>query len=189
MSIAIIIICCSTAAYAQKTAHAVSAITYTNQTYHFSFSIPSYIKIRPSSDRSYYNFIAGTPFSKRKYRQAKGYVFTMQVFTTPLDSTLSLQDYEKHSDGDYYIHTRLDDSLKTKKIKGIGWTGLHDTHVCRGGSKFESNGDVTSEILDGCENIYFSNGRITVKIYTDGYKLDDQLYNQILKSFRFNSFK
>lgn len=110
----------------------------------------------------------------------------MQVFTNPLDSTLSLQDYEKHSDGEYYIHTRLDDSIKANKIKGIGWKGLQDTHVCRGESKFESNGDVISEILDGCENIYFSNGKITVKIYTDGYALDDKLYQGILKSFHFN---
>jgi len=159
--------------------------TYFDKKYGFSFSIPSYLKITPSSGESYYNCKAITPLAKKKYAAAKGYVFTMKVNKLTLDSTLLLDNYYKLPNGDYYINTPLNDSVKANKISGNGWTGLQEVHVCRGKSTVQGNGDVISEILDGCENIYLSNGRITIQIYTDGMKLDDKLFNRILKSLRF----
>jgi hypothetical protein len=182
---AIIFICCNTLVYAQGTRNITPTYTYQNKKYNFSFSIPANLKMTSSSDESFYNCVARTLASKRKYKQNKGYVFTMEVHTTPLDSTLSVEGYEKYSDGEYYINTPLNDSVRANKIKGNGWTGLQETHVCRGKSTVQGNGDVISEILDGCENIYLSNGKITIKIYTDGIKMDDKLVNGILKSLRF----
>jgi hypothetical protein len=183
--IAIIFIYCNTLVYAQVNSHIVRNNTYKNKKYGFSFLIPGYLKIATGGDESYYKCIAITPIEKKKHAVNRGAVFIMEVSTTPLDSTLSVENYEKHADGEYYINTPLNDSVKANKIKGVGWTGLQETHVCRGGTTTQSNGDVTSEILDGCENVYLSNGKITIKIYTDGKKLDDKLYAGILKSLRF----
>ncbi|WP_158991095.1 hypothetical protein [Mucilaginibacter sp. L196] len=159
--------------------------TYFDKKYGFSFSIPAYLKITPSSDESYYNCKAVTPDARKKYAANKGYIFTMEISKLTLDSTLSIYGYDKRANGDYYFNTPTDDSLKANKISGNGWTGLQEVHVCRGESIVKSNGDVISELLDGCENIYLSNGKITIKIYTDGVKLDDKLYSGILKSLRF----
>jgi len=159
--------------------------TYFDKKYGFSFSIPAYLRITTGSDESYYHCKAVTPAARKKYAATKGYVFIMEVNTLTLDSTLYQDNYYKLPNGEYYINTPLNDSVKANKIKGVGWTGLQETHVCRGGTTTQSNGDITSEILDGCENVYLSNGKITIKIYTDGMKLDDKLYNGILKSLRF----
>ncbi len=176
---------CNAAALAKTSNRNSRVCTYTNKKYGFLFSIPSYLRITPSSDESYYNCKAVTPVTRKKYAATKGTVFIMEVNKLTLDSTLSQDNYYKPPNGDYYINTPLNDSVKANKISGIGWTGLQEIHVCRGGTTTQSNGDITSEILDGCENIYLSNGKITIKIYTDGMKLDDKLYRGILKSLRF----
>jgi hypothetical protein len=154
---------------------------YTNQEYHFSFDIPSYWAIRYSKDQGGLICVPLTEQEKEKYKNCfEGIVFRMELFKTNLDSTLTSEGgYTKIGDT-YYTQDRSPDSVKAKNIKGSNWKGIYHDNVCG-----ITCNDGFHAVRGQCEFIYFSNGRVTVCIDTNGLELDDAVLKKLLDSFRF----
>jgi hypothetical protein len=123
-----------------------------------------------------------TKTEKEEYKDCfEGIVFRMELFKTDLDSTLLSEGWYTKQGDTYSTRDRTGDSLKAKNIKGGTWTGIYHDNVCE--IICDSN-DVRA--LGGhCEFIYFSNGRITVCIDTNGREFDDAVLKRLLDSFRF----
>jgi hypothetical protein len=154
---------------------------YVNQEYHFSFDIPSYWTIRFSKDQGGLICVPLTKKEKEKYRDCfEGIVFRMELFNANLDSTLATEGaYTKVGDT-YYTIDRTYDSVKSKNIKGSSWKGIYHDNVC---GITCANG--FHAVAEQCEFIYFSNGKATVCINTNGREFDDAILKKLLNSFRF----
>jgi len=158
---------------------------YTNQQYHFQFEIPAEYKMAPSGDGEDYNLEAVTKADKKRFEDYNGIVFSLKVKKQSLESSLE-GDFTKGTGGDYYFKGVLNDSLKkATKIVGIGFTGLKKVISCRVSST-ESNGQTDSMVMDGCETIYISNGKITLCIGTNGLAIEDEDYDRIIKTLKFS---
>jgi hypothetical protein len=155
---------------------------YTNKDYQFSFDIPSYWTIIYSKDEDGLICVPVTKSEKEEYKNCyEGIVFRMELFKTDLDSTLVSEGmYTKHGNT-YSTRDRTGDSLKAKNIKGSNWTGIYHDNVC------EIICDTTDVVALGghCEFIYFSNGKATVCIDTNGREFDEEILKRLLNSFRF----
>lgn len=154
---------------------------YTNQEYHFSFDIPNYWTIIYSKDQGGLICVPLTTQEKKKYKDCyEGIVFRMELFRTNLDSTLTAEGrYTKNGDT-YYTQDRSSDSVKAKNIKGGNWKGIYHDNACG-----ITCNDGFHAVGGQCEFIYFSNGRVTVCIDTNGLELDDTILKKLLDSFRF----
>lgn len=104
----------------------------------------------------------------------------MDFFHYGLDSTLGEQGYSKVGDT-YYTTDRVNDSVKTENIKGKTWTGIYHNNVC--GIICIDNGFHAAG--GQCEFLYFSNGKVTICINTNGSQFDDKILKEIIKSFKF----
>jgi hypothetical protein len=163
-------------------AQSIQFYKYSNREHQFSFDIPGYWKIIDSKDEGGSICVPLTESEKKEYKDCfEGIVFRMELFKTDLESTLISEGmYTKHGDT-YSTRDRTGDSLKGKNIKGGTWTGIYHDNVCE--IRCDSN-DVHA--LGGhCEFIYFSNGRITVCITTNGREFDDAVLKKLMTSFRF----
>lgn len=156
---------------------------YTNNKYHFSFEIPSGWKITASGDGMDYDCMAISKIEKEVYQYYDGYVFGLQVGRMNLDSALNGL-INKGSDGEYYYNPPFEDTKKVDKVNGPGFTGLKEIHSCRADLK-SKDGHTDSTVVDGCEQIYLSNGKITLTIITNGIELDDDDYDRLIKTLHF----
>ena len=155
--------------------------TYNNNKYKFTFSIPNYWTIIYSKKQGGVICIPTTKEEKEKYKDCfEGIVFRMDFFNYGLDSTLAEQGYSKIRDI-YYTTDRVNDSVESKKIKGKTWTGIYHNNVC--GISCKDNGFHAAG--GQCEFLYFSNGKVTICINTNGQQFDDTVLKEIIKSFKF----
>ena len=154
---------------------------YTNLEYHFTFEIPSYWTIINTKGQGGLVCVPLAKQEKEKYKDCfEGIVFRMGVFKTNLDSTLATEgDYTKVGDT-YYTTDRTRDSVKSKNIKGSSWKGIYHNNVC---GIMCANG--FHAVAGQCQFIYFSNGKVTVCINTNGREFDNAVLRKLLNSFRF----
>ena len=155
--------------------------TYTNNRYHFSFEIPVEWKITSNGDGTDYTCSPITRSKKERFKDY-GYVFQIQVKPMTLDSAASL--YFRADSGEYYYSPPMGSEKKVDRIKGKGFTGLHEIHSCRISTR-EENGQIDSTVVDGCEQIFLSNGKITLVLDTYGLELEDEDYNRLIQTLRF----
>ncbi|HEX9513541.1 MAG TPA: hypothetical protein VF939_23785 [Puia sp.] len=156
---------------------------YTNQNYKFSFDIPTYWAMTYRKDEGGFICVPVTKSEKEEYKDCfEGIVFRMELFRINLDSTLVSEGmYTK--DGDTYsTRDRTGDSVKAKNIKGSNWTGIYHDNVC----EIICDSSRVSAVGGQCQFIYFSNGRVTVCIDTNGRGFDDGVLKRLLDSFRFH---
>jgi len=152
---------------------------------HFSFDIPSTWLITPDNDGTGFMGIC-RPTTKEELNSYnycwEGIIFRLQYFCSDLDSTLKADDnYTKI--GDTYITSdRVNDSVPTKKLTGINWVGLYHNNTC--GITCTENGFHAA--AGECEFIYFSDGRQTICISTNGKAFQDDVLRRIITTFKFN---
>ena len=155
--------------------------TYNNDKYKFAFSIPKTWTIIYSKKQNGFICIPTTKEEKETYKDCfEGIVFRMDFFNYGLASTLDEQGYSKIGDT-YYTTDRVNDSVKTQNIKGKTWTGIYHNNVC--GIICKDNGFHAAG--GQCEFLYFSNGKVTICINTNGSQFDDKILKEIIDSFKF----
>jgi hypothetical protein len=154
---------------------------YVNQAYHFSFDIPSYWTIRFNKDQGGLICVPLTKQEMEKYKDCfEGIVFRMELFNSNLDSTLATEGVYTKVGDTYYTTDRTRDSVKSQNIKGSSWNGIYHDNVCG-----IMCADGFHAAAGQCEFMYFSNGKTTVCINTNGRELDDAVLKKLLNSFRF----
>ncbi|MGY4385196.1 hypothetical protein ACVWYN_002232 [Pedobacter sp. UYP24] len=156
---------------------------YKNQHDHFSFEIPIEWKIVDSGNGDDYNCIPLKKADKETYKDYNGIVFNLRVIRTALAPAIE-SEFHQDNMGNYFFNAPLEGITKAEKIKRKVFTGVKRISPCRVSSK-EANGQVDSTLVDGCETIYLSNGRITLCFTTDGIALDDEVYDKLIKTLRF----
>jgi len=157
--------------------------TYNNVKYRFTFNIQRTWKILYSKNEGGFICIPTTTEEKAAYNDCfESIVFRMDFFDYGLDSTLHEQGYSKIGDT-YYTTDRVNNSVKTETMKGNTWTGIYHNNVC--GIMCKDNGFHAA--AGQCEFLYFSNGKVTVCINTNGRQFDNKALNEIIKSFEFYS--
>jgi hypothetical protein len=153
---------------------------------HFSFDIPSTWTISPDNDRNGFLGVC-RPTKKEELKTYnycwEGIIFHLQFFSSDLDSTLKSEgNYTKV--GDTYITSdRVNDSVMTKSLKGSNWTGLYHNNTC--GITCTENGFHAA--AGECEFIYFSNGKQTICISTNGKSFHEKVLLKIIETFKFNN--
>lgn len=152
---------------------------------HFSFDISSTWTINPDNDGSGFMGIC-RPTTKEELETYnycwEGIVFRLQYFRSDLDSTLKAEGgYTKVGDS-YITSDRVNDSVPTKKLTSINWTGLYHNNTC--GITCTDNG--FHAVAGECEYIYFSDGKETVCISTNGKAFEDDILKKIIATFKFN---
>ena len=140
---------------------------YKNIRYHFSFEIPAGWKITSSGDGMDYTCYPVSRMQKEQYENY-GYVFSLQVVPLNLDSAATTLFWHGN-DGEYYYDPPMASAKKADRIKGSGFTGLHEIHSCR--VSLDRDDPQQTTFVDGCELIYFSNGKITLRFITSGIAL------------------
>jgi hypothetical protein len=156
---------------------------YTNQAYKFSFDIPNNWAIKYSKEQDGFICVPATKAEKANYEDCfEGIVFRMEFYKSNLDSAL-LSDglYTKTGDS-YYTTDRVTDSIQAKNIKGKNWTGIYHNNVC--GISCKENGFHAAG--GQCEFLYFSNGKTTICINTNGREFDDKVLKRLISSFHFD---
>jgi len=156
---------------------------YTNSTYNFSFDIPNYWIIKYSKEQDGFVCVPTTKSEKENYADCfEGIVFRLDFYKSSLDSTL-LSDglYTKIADT-YYTSDRVNDSVKAKNIKGKNWTGIYHNNICGISCKDTGFHGAAGQ----CQFLYFSNGKTTICINTNGREFDDVVLKRLISSFRFN---
>lgn len=152
---------------------------------HFSFDIPSTWSINPDNDGTSFMGVC-RPTKKKELKTYnhcwEGIVFRLQYFSCDLDSALKVAGgYTKV--GDTYITSdRVSDSVPTKKLTGVNWIGLYHNNTC--GITCTDNGFHAT--AGQCEFIYFSDGKQTICISTNGKAFKDEVLKKIIASFKFN---
>jgi len=136
---------------------------YSDTVHKFSIDIPSYWTIKYSKEQEGVICIPTTKVQKDIYRNCfEGIVFRLDFFNYGLD-TLLQQQFDK--DGENYITTdRISHNVPVKFIKGNNWTGIRHDNVC--GINCTDNGFQAG--AGECQFFYFSNGRTTIEIQTNG---------------------
>ena len=154
---------------------------YNNQRYHFSFDLPVNWTIVYSKTQDGLICIPLTKQEREIYSDCyEGIVFRMDITPMALDSALADDgNYTKVGDT-YYTHDRINDSVRVKTIKGANWRGIYHDNVCG----ISCDGHFHA-VAGHCEFIYFSNGKITVCIDTNGLEFDDAVLKKLLESFKF----
>ncbi len=152
---------------------------YNNQQYHFSFDLPANWAIIYSKAQDGLICIPLTKQEKEIYSDCyEGIVFRMNIITMALDSALADEGkYTKVGDT-YYTHDRINDSVRVKTIKGPNWRGIYHDNVC--GISCDGHFHAAA---GHCEFIYFSNGKITICIDTNGLEFDVAVLKKLLDQF------
>lgn len=154
--------------------------TYKDTVHKFSFDLPTYWTIHYSKEQEGVICSPITKAQKDIFRNCfEGIVFRMEFLNFGLDSLLAEQ-YEK--DGDNYVTSdRVSHNVPVKFLKGKNWTGIRHDNTC--GINCEENGFHAG--AGECQFLYFSNGRTTIGINTNGRALDDSILQRITSSFKF----
>lgn len=154
---------------------------YVNKQQNFQFEINAAYKLVPSGDGENYTIEAVTKADKEIYEDYNNIVYSLKVQKQSLEESIE-GDFEKGNDGEYYFKGVLSDSLKkATKITGNGFTGLKKVISCR------VNSGQDSTVVDGCETVYLSNGKLTLSFTTSGIAIDDEDLDKIIKSLKFNN--
>lgn len=155
--------------------------TYSNDNYKFSFNILKTWTIGYSKKQGGYICTPTAKEEKETYKDCfEGIIFRMDFFNYGLDSALGEQGYSKIGNT-YYTTDRVSDSVKAVNISGKTWVGIYHSNVCGimcKGNGFHATGG-------RCEFLYFSNGKATICINTNGLPFKDKILKEIIKSFRF----
>jgi hypothetical protein len=160
--------------------------TYSDSKCHFSFDIPSIWEIANNTDTIDFNTISiCKPTTKEELDSYKdcfgGIIFYIFRYDTSLDKTLQEEGYRIYDDT-YYTTDRVNDSVQTENIKGENWIGIYHNNIC--GISCEETGFHAA--AGQCEFFYFSDGRMTICITTNGHSFDENIKIQLLKTFKFN---
>ena len=153
----------------------------------FSFDIPSDWTINPETVDGTGYFLICTPTSDSevvKYNGCFGGMpFRIIYRNGNLDSVLTQMGLQKKSEGMYL--TTFNGKIKieiTTNIKGQTYNGLYytitDQVVCTDKKK--------SKVAAKYQFIYFSNGNQTIIIETNGNELSENVFKQIIDTFKFN---
>jgi len=156
---------------------------YENPAYRFYFFMPATWKIMYNRLQDEWVCMPLDHEERAMYNHCyEGIVFRMEYYYSGLDAALMGRagSYEKVGDS-YYFSAGLNDKLKVKNLQGHGWTGIYHNGVC--GISCEGTGFHAA--AGECENIYFSNGKITVSIETNGRAFDKSVLDMLLKSIHF----
>ena len=156
--------------------------TYLNPKHKFSFEIPNNWTIKYSYEQE--NLVCTPISSKEKESYSDCFediVFRLEIYNSTLDSTLLNSVYFKIGK-EYYTNDRIRDSIKTTKISGINWKGIYHNNIC--GISCKENGFHAAG--GQCEYLYFSKGKKTICINTNGREFDKLILHHLLKSFKFS---
>jgi len=164
--------------FAQKSAFK----RYTNKTHRYSFQIPSSWNVVYSKREGGLICVPTSAKEKRDYKEClEGIVFRLSVDTTSY-ATL-LQDVGQKREGSYYtIGGRFRDTVLVRLTKGQNWKGLHYLFTCG----MTCNDDGFHAAAGECAYLYFSKGKKTVEITTNGRDFTNAVRNRIISSFRFD---
>src|SRR6185312_16457810 len=148
---------------------------YTNSVHHFYFLIPENWDIRYNAIDDSWVCTPLSPEEKAAYNHCyEGIVFKMEFYFSGLDEALlNLGGPYAKAGGSYYSSNR---SKKARNIEGRGWAGFYYTNACAincNGKDFPVAGE--------CQDIYFSNGKITVLLETTGRALDKSILDMLVK--------
>ena len=155
---------------------------YTNQSYKFSFDIPSGWTIKYSKEQDGFICVPTTKTEKEMYEDCfEGIVFRMFFYNLGLDTTLLKDGLYTKEDDTYYITDRVNESVKAENIHGKNWTGIYHNNVC--GISCKENGFHAAG--GQCQFIYFSNGTTTICVTTNGREFADDVLKRLINSFRF----
>ncbi len=155
---------------------------YSNNTYKVSFDIPNYWAIQFSKEQAGFICAPITTAEKTIYKDCfEGIVFRMFFYNSTLDSTLINDGYTK-TGNTYFTTDRVNNQVKTENIKGSNWTGIYHNNICGISCKLKGVQGAGGH----CQFIYFSNGKTTVCITTNGKELKDEILKRLKTSFRFN---
>ena len=156
---------------------------YVDSSRGFSLDIPTYWAITYSKKQDGVICIPVTKAEKRIFKDCfEGIVFRMDFFNFGLDSTLADQGYVKVG-GTWYTSDRVNDSVRTENMKGKNWKGIYHNNVC--GISCADNGFHAAG--GECQFLFFSNGKTTVCINTNGRGFDDEVLKRIISSFSFTN--
>jgi len=154
--------------------------SYKDAVHKFTFDIPVYWTIKYSKEQEGVICIPVTKAQKDIFKDCyEGIVFRMELLNYGLDSLLSA---EYVRDGNNYITSdRISEKVPVNFIKGNGWKGIFHDNTC--GINCLDNGFHAA--AGECQFIYFSNGKQTIGINTNGRAFDKKILDRIISSFRF----
>jgi hypothetical protein len=151
----------------------------------FSFDIPKDWIINQENDGTGY-FLNCKPTNDSEkviYDDCfEGLIFRVKYFNNSLDSSLLRIGLYKKSEGFYITHGEKTGLIVTYNLKSVNYTGLY--YLLFGNITCKSNG-LTKK--DGVfDYYYFSNGKQTICIITNGRGLDENVKKKLIDSFKFN---
>jgi hypothetical protein len=154
---------------------------YTNSVHHFYFLIPENWDIKYNAIDDSWVCTPLSPEEKAAYARCYGgIVFKMDFYFSGLDEALlNIGGPYTKVGGSYYTSGRY--KVKAKNIKGPGWGGIYYNNACGINCSGKDFNAATGE----CEDIYFSNGKITVLLETNGRSIDKSVLDMLVKSIHF----
>jgi hypothetical protein len=156
---------------------------YTDQAHKISFDIPNTWTINYNKEEDGFICTPLTKSEKDEYEDCyEGIVFRMEFYKSGLDSTLLSDGLYTKSGDDYYTSDRVNDTVRTKKMTGKNWIGIYHNNIC--GVSCRDTG--FHGAAGQCEFFYFSDGKTTVCIDTNGREFDDKILKRLLNSFQFD---
>jgi len=168
---------------------------YENKELGFSFTCPRSWVFKPDSildntenliDNESGRFITIDSLEAKDYEACyNGIIFSVEVNNSSLDSTILIDSFYIKKNSAYYSMLSMSNKpVEAEKIKGKKWKGIHSITLCRIHCRFDEDEEFDA-IVDGCENIYFSNNQKTVCFSTSGKALDTEVLKIIISSFKF----
>ena len=156
---------------------------YTNQEYKFSFDIPKNWTIKYSKEQDGFICVPITKAEKETYADCfEGIVFRLNFYKSSLDSVLLSDGLYRKTGDTYYTSDRVNDSVLAKNIQGKNWTGIYHNNICGIGCKETGFHGAGGQ----CEFVYFSNGKTTICIDTNGREFEETVLKRIISSFQFD---
>jgi len=153
---------------------------YKDTIHKFSFDIPIYWAIKYSKEQEGVICIPTTKVQKNIYSNCfEGIVFRIEFLNYGLDSLLKEQ-YDKEGDN-YITSDRVSHSVPVKFIKANNWTGIRHNNICG----ISCNDDGFHAAAGECQFLYFSNGKTTIGIQTNGRSFEEKILERIISSFKF----
>ena len=182
----ILIIPCSLQLFAQN--YEFKQYAYDNDIakLHFSFDIPQSWIINNEYDGTGYMVNCSSANDSDKITYANcfdGIVFRVKYLKGNLDTALFSMGVQKKSDGIYL--TSYEGKIKIEiptVINGKTYNGLYYTIT----NDIYCKIDKRKRVMGNFQFIYFSDGIQTICISTNGRSFDENVFKQIIDSFKFN---
>lgn len=155
--------------------------TYTNTKDKFSFDIPAYWDVKYSKEEYGFICVPVTTAEKTRYKDCfEGIVFRLSIYNSALEASLVNDGYTK-TGNTYFTSDKVSNHVKTENISGKNWKGIYHNNVCGINCKVSGSRPSTGK----CQFLYFSNGKTTVSIATNGKEFSQEILNRLKSSFRF----